>query len=494
MFPGIDYIKTIVNGIKLRIEIVEKSFNQALSQIKTQVFDVIQDIKNIRVENTETIKSSTADWSQNDPNALDYVKNRTHYMLPATPIGSLVFTATTSNTIEYTLTSDEEEFAILSYFQSLSYKGEVLKVTIGDKTGLLSVTFDRGYFGFSGVFSGGVKWVTGNVLSLVAQNDFITFNQGDVVVSFEDTTTPYYNKLDFNYLPDNVYHSENAPVKFGSGELSAVQGYNTEASGNYSHAEGYGTEASGFYSHAEGYGTEASGFYSHAEGSDTVASEYGSHAEGYGTEASGERSHAEGGYTVANRKYMHVEGVANKFDESKFINSVRSGNENSTNLKTHYAAQEYAFDSDTGYYTLIDAEIKNEVVVGLYYANKNQYDNGKITSLRKPLSIGEDGWCVCEILSSVVSYYQKDKYIHVAGNGDINDFGTVTSRSNAYTLDWHGVPWFQGRPQFGGAEQDDGSQTVMANGDSEIILSSPGGKKFSVKVDDSGTLSATEVV
>ena len=480
MFPGIDYIKTIVNGIKLRIEIVEKSFNQALSQIKTQVFDVIQDIKNIRVENTETIKSSTADWSQNDPNALDYVKNRTHYMLPATPIGSLVFTATTSNTIEYTLTSDEEEFAILSYFQSLSYKGEVLKVTIGDKTGLLSVTFDRGYFGFSGVFSGGVKWVTGNVLSLVAQNDFITFNQGDVVVSFEDTTTPYYNKLDFNYLPDNVYHSENAPVKFGSGELSAVQGYNTEASGNYSHAEGYGTEASGFYSHAEG--------------SDTVASEYGSHAEGYGTEASGERSHAEGGYTVANRKYMHVEGVANKFDESKFINSVRSGNENSTNLKTHYAAQEYAFDSDTGYYTLIDAEIKNEVVVGLYYANKNQYDNGKITSLRKPLSIGEDGWCVCEILSSVVSYYQKDKYIHVAGNGDINDFGTVTSRSNAYTLDWHGVPWFQGRPQFGGAEQDDGSQTVMANGDSEIILSSPGGKKFSVKVDDSGTLSATEVV
>ena len=80
------------------------------------------------------------------------------------------------------------------------------------------------------------------------------------------------------------------------------------------------------------------------------------------------------------------------------------------------------------------------------------------------------------------------KYAHIVGNGN-----SASARSNAHTLDWNGVPWFQGRPQFGGTAQDDGSQTVMANGDSEIILTSTGGKKFSITVDDSGALTDTEI-
>lgn len=85
----------------------------------------------------------------------------------------------------------------------------------------------------------------------------------------------------------------------------------------------------------------------------------------------------------------------------------------------------------------------------------------------------------------------ENKYAHIVGNG----LG-YSSRSNAHTLDWSGVPWYQGRPQFGGTAQDNGSQTVMANGDKEIILaSSTAGstKKFKITVDDTGTLSATEV-
>ena len=84
-----------------------------------------------------------------------------------------------------------------------------------------------------------------------------------------------------------------------------------------------------------------------------------------------------------------------------------------------------------------------------------------------------------------------NKYAHIVGNG-LN----YTNRSNAHTLDWSGVPWYQGRPQFGGTAQDNGSQTVMANGDKELILvSSTVGstKKFKITVDDTGTLSATEV-
>ena len=78
------------------------------------------------------------------------------------------------------------------------------------------------------------------------------------------------------------------------------------------------------------------------------------------------------------------------------------------------------------------------------------------------------------------------KYAHIVGNG-------VSKRSNAHTLDWNGVAWYQGRPQFGGTAQDDGSQTVMANGDTEITLKSSGGKEFKITVSDDGVLSATEV-
>ena len=83
------------------------------------------------------------------------------------------------------------------------------------------------------------------------------------------------------------------------------------------------------------------------------------------------------------------------------------------------------------------------------------------------------------------------KYAHIVGNGTNN-----SAHSNAHTLDWNGVPWFKGRPQFGGTAMDNGSQTVVANGDKEIILTSSTAnstKKFKITVDDSGTISATEV-
>ena len=83
------------------------------------------------------------------------------------------------------------------------------------------------------------------------------------------------------------------------------------------------------------------------------------------------------------------------------------------------------------------------------------------------------------------------KYAHIVGNGT-----SASACSNAHTLDWNGVPWFKGRPQFGGTAMDNGSQTVMANGDKEIILTSSTAnstKKFKITVDDSGALTATEI-
>lgn len=65
------------------------------------------------------------------------------------------------------------------------------------------------------------------------------------------------------------------------------------------------------------------------------------------------------------------------------------------------------------------------------------------------------------------------RYAHIVGNG------SSTERSNAYTLDWQGNAWFAG----------------MVEAPAIILKSSTEGssKRFKVTVDDSGTLTTTEV-
>ena len=182
---------------------------------------------------------------------------------------------------------------------------------------------------------------------------------------------------------------------------------------------------------------------------------------------------------------------------------------------TYYYATEYAFNEKTGIYTLINpkkasgSEIFSIGVTGLFFV-VGEYSNGDD-------NVKENTFSGNELIktagtdfsrSEKDTYYriftpnyrlsarsqiydEKGTYIHIVGNGTSD-----TNRSNAHTLDWKGVPWYQGRPQFGGNAQDDGAQTVVANGDTEIILASSTAdstKKFKITVDDSGTLTATEV-
>ena len=164
-----------------------------------------------------------------------------------------------------------------------------------------------------------------------------------------------------------------------------------------------------------------------------------SHAEGYNTVASRNSSHAEGANTTANGDFSHAEGGS-----TMAMGTYSHAEGFHTGAHGHYSHTE-------GYYTTARSNY--------------QHSQGKYNI--------EDNL---------------NKYAHIVGNGTSD-----SARSNAHTLDWNGVPWFQGRPQFGGTAQDDGSQTVMANGDSEIILTSAGGKKFRITVDDRGALTATEI-
>lgn len=204
----------------------------------------------------------------------------------------------------------------------------------------------------------------------------------------------------------------------------------------------------GSYSHAEGKNTTASDFCSHAEGSDTTASSYYSHAEGAATKASGDGSHAEGNYTEAIGPYSHAEGNTTKASGDA---SHAEGNVTEAIGPCSHAEGNYC-----------NALGKYQHVQGKYNIESGASD-------------------------SIVD----SDYAHIVGNGTGNN-----KRSNAHTLTWSGVPWYQGRPQFGGTAMDNGAQTVMANGDKEIILTSSTAdstKKFKITVDDTGTLSATEV-
>ena len=176
----------------------------------------------------------------------------------------------------------------------------------------------------------------------------------------------------------------------------------------------------------------ASGTYSHAEGVSDANGDY-SHAEGHFTIANGKRSHAEGERTRADGASSHAEG-------------------RSTITKGRYSHAE-------GYSTIA---------------------NGDAQHVEGELNIEDEA-----------NYESRGAYVHVVGNGT-DDAG----RSNAHTLDWDGNAWFSGSVYVGstsGVNRDEGSMKLVANGDSEIILTSPSGTRYRLTVADDGTLTTATV-
>ena len=253
------------------------------------------------------------------------------------------------------------------------------------------------------------------------------------------------DKLPEDFIPDRILNAAKDP---------AVK-TNPVFTGSFSQNRKTGSKI-GEYSHAEGYDTTASGETAHAEGSYSKATHEAAHAEGYGTEASGRYSHAEGCQTKANAESSHSEGY----------NSRASGKYSHTEGFSSYSVGESSHAEGSGAWAHGVASHAEGAGTDIYGEGAHAQGRYNIRNTA-------------------------EKYAHIVGNGT-----SGSKRSNAHTLDWHGVPWFQGRPQFGGTAQDNGSQSVVANGDKEFILASStegSTKKFKVTVDDSGTLKATEI-
>lgn len=200
------------------------------------------------------------------------------------------------------------------------------------------------------------------------------------------------HQLDEKYIPDSIARVEDI-------DSLKMNVNNPVGTGSFSMNRKQPTII-GEYSHAEGLEATASGYASHAEGDSTVASGNFSHAEGWSTTASGEYSHAEGCSTVASGNFSHSEG----------LNTTASG---------HHSHAEGCSTKANGE----DAHAEGSHTI----SNSNaQHVQGK-----------------CNIIDT------SGKYAHIVGNGD-----SISVRSNAHTLDWNGVGWFQGGLQVGGVAQD----------------------------------------
>ena len=292
---------------------------------------------------------------------------------------------------------------------------------------------------------------------------------------------------------DDTKMNKNDPVGTGSfsmnrksgttvGEYSHAEGYNTIASGDYSHAEGYITKATsssddavlatsstnaGYCTHAEGYGTVAYGAVSHAEGNGTKASGISSHSEGYDTRASGDYSHAEGHFSRATGKNAHAEGgTIDTHGIAAYYPVVASGE--SSHAEGSRTTASGDFSHAEGGKTIASGHGSHAEGYNTKASSASQHVQGKFNI--------EDS---------------SETYAHIVGNGTSD-----TARSNAHTLDWNGVGWFQGGLQVGGTAQDNGAKSVLLEGDAvPVPTTATVGQLLSVKaVDESGKPTEWEAV
>ena len=309
--------------------------------------------------------SIQSDWNQNDDTQPNFVKNRPFYIADEAYIGTLSFTATSSNTMDYIYTAVDKE--IFSYFHNLRNTGEVIRVNIDDLSGLMSSAFDRGHFGFSGILSGRMNCNAGQIWTATINDENITLVNGNTYnVVFYDTTTPGPIPIGTKFLPSSVHTNSNAPAKRGSGDNSVIEGSNTTASGRNAHAEGINTIASGQNSHAEGSNTTASGDSSHVEGNSTKATRIYSHAEGNGTKASSLCQHVQGKYNVEDTATTYAHIVGNGVNDSTRSNAhTLDWDGNAWYAGDVYTGSTSGTNKDDGSKKLATEEYVNSAVAGV---------------------------------------------------------------------------------------------------------------------------------
>lgn len=406
------------------------------------------------------------DWNQNDSTAADYVKNRPFYA------GDPVETEIVNVSLDF-----RQQGSIYVYygtdFAGESFEiGQTYQVTFDDST------YDCTVFLLEGLGCLGNPSLLGVQIEGSADIPFAIARNPETSIVYTTMDGASHslkivagvreiNKIDKKYIPTLNYLDKNNPTGVGSfgmnrkinsdiGKYSVALGEECVASGTSSISAGSSAKATELTAQAFGYATEANARFSHAEGysskvsidasekviafePETGAGRYG-HAEGFGTLVTGGiGAHAEGALTLASGDSSHAEGYK----------TTASGG------SSHAEGESTTASKDGSH-----AEGNNTIASGHYsHAEGNR-------TIASSAYQHVQGLCNVEDSSGI--------YAHIVGNGTDS-----SSRSNAHTLDWSGNAWFAG----------------TVEGTAIIVKSSTAGssKRFKITVDDSGTISATEV-
>ena len=180
------------------------------------------------------------------------------------------------------------------------------------------------------------------------------------------------------------------------------------------------------------------GQYSSTLGYNNTVQGQWSYAEGLNNTVYGSYSHAEGNNnTVSHDAYAaHAEGRSNTV--SGYVNHAEGQHNTISGTSSHVEGE---YNTVSG--NLVHAS-------GYYLVATGEYScvHGK-----------------CNVEDTA------NKYAHIVGNG-----ADSNNRSNAHTLDWEGNAWYAGSVEG-----------------TAIILTSSGGKRFNITVDDTGALTAAEI-
>lgn len=240
-------------------------------------------------------------------------------------------------------------------------------------------------------------------------------------------------------------HGNNEPFCFDSYDVGAIN-LNTSSAGVYTISIGAvvseSTQIDPKYLPNSNIVNGSSGFSLRTKGSMEESENYKigscSFACGYKTTASGPSSHAEGLQTNASGDYSHAEGMSTTASDG--CSHAEGMNTTASSLNSHAEGMD----------TIASGPMSHAEGTGTIATGENQHVQGRYNI--------EDS---------------AEKYANIVGNGK------YTARSNIHTLDWSGNAWFAG----------------TVEGMALIVKSSTAGssKRFKITVDDSGTISATEV-
>lgn len=454
------------------------------------------------------IKNSTADWNQNDENAADYVKNRTHWekivereveFLPEHTISVEHWEEGT-----YGLNWEYSTELVIGQKYTITWNGITFTdLLCFDNEGYPSV--GAPYMDYSEYHFGVYSYLSGDQNMLGFFTDSAEHSHTiSVVYTAKETVI---HKLDSKYLdlPTNLATTDDvqeavdiandaqntANIALANAETAQnvidgkMDAENPDGTGSFSMNRLAGTTV-GNFSSTLGRNNIAAGVFSHVSGYYNTATGYQS--------VCGKFNKYESFYSIEQRTRLAPEGYYLWIDKNKPI----------------YISNEFSFDDSTGQFSLVNPicintdEFVNNRNYYEYYAictwdSSNvgdatiyiKYDvtsgpNILLHSAVTAAFVTHSSYYKCSvggIGKSLPIYYAYNKlnsvgkYAHIVGNGTSD-----TERSNAHTLDWNGVGWFQGGLQVGGEAQDNGARNVLLEGDAvPIPTSATVGQTIAVK-------------